>query len=97
MAPVFSSKALIAFLLLGSNTYAAPLNRRQLHGEGVAADALLTDTDNGIGVCIPSIVIQAGLTSATVRERERRGQPRFIDLFHEACHQASAPWRGCGS
>jgi hypothetical protein len=26
-----------------------PATKRQLHGEGVAADALLTDTDNGIG------------------------------------------------
>ena len=49
MAPV-NSKALFAILLLlGSNVFAAPLARRQLHGEGVAADALLTDTDNGVG------------------------------------------------
>jgi hypothetical protein len=68
MAPVLSNKALIAFLLLGSSTYAAPLNRRQLHGEGVAADAILTDTDNGIGVCSPSFLVEVDLTNATVRK-----------------------------
>ena len=45
MAPI---RALLISLLI-STTIAAPLARRQLHGEGVAADALLTDTDDGVG------------------------------------------------
>ena len=36
-------------LLLVSTSLAAPLARRQLAGEGSAADSLLTDTDSGVG------------------------------------------------
>jgi hypothetical protein len=40
-------KALITLMLVGTSL-AAPLTRRQLAGEGQAADSLLTDTDNGV-------------------------------------------------
>ena len=41
-------KALVTLMLVGTSL-AAPLTRRQLAGEGAAADSLLTDTDNGVG------------------------------------------------
>jgi hypothetical protein len=41
-------KALVTLMLVGTSL-AAPLTRRQLAGEGSAADSLLTDTDNGVG------------------------------------------------
>jgi hypothetical protein len=46
MAPI--SKLLIS-CLLASVAITAPLARRQLAGEGAAADSILTDTDNGVG------------------------------------------------
>lgn len=45
MAPI---KTLLTLLLV-SSAIAAPLSKRQLAGEGQAADSILTDTDNGTG------------------------------------------------
>lgn len=43
------SKVVLAFLLASTAVVALPAPRPQLHGEGVAADAIFTDTDNGVG------------------------------------------------
>jgi len=50
--------------------------RRQLHGEGVAADALLTDTDNGVGYGIENAEdnVAADITAAKATARLARRQ-----------------------
>lgn len=69
MAPLHIT--LLTLLLTSTLTTSLPLNSpRQLHGEGVAADALLTDTDNGVGYGTENAEDNAAALIASLR-----GQP----------------------
>lgn len=89
MAPITKTVlSIIVAACLATSTYAAPLQARQLHGEGVAADAVLTDTDNGVGYGVENAennvaaniasVKPAGTPNVKVRQADKIASKSFF-------------------
>ena len=96
MAPITK---LFFSAILASYVLAAPVQRRQLAGEGAAANSILTDTDNGVGYGTENAEDNAAslITSVKPAARAARQRRQLDKIVNGAGAVCTAAGGNCGN